>query len=300
MRAVHVGVGHDDDLVVAELLGVEVRRAMPAPSAVMSVRISAEASILSRRAFSTFRILPRSGRIAWERAVAAPAWREPPAESPSTMKSSRERGILLLAVGELPGQRRRVERALAPDELARLARGLAGAGRLDDLLDDLARDARVLLEVRSRASRRRPAATQVFDLGGDELVLRLRRELRVADLDRDDGGQPLAAVVARRALVSLRAFVSRSARRTSGRAGQRGLEALEVRAAVPVVDRVREREERLGVAVVPLQRDLDPLLVGVPLRIPVPPLTSWKKIDLVVDRLLVLFRCSTKDSMPPS
>jgi hypothetical protein len=42
--AVHVRVGHDDDAVVAQLVGVEVVAAralpMPVPNAVISVRIS--------------------------------------------------------------------------------------------------------------------------------------------------------------------------------------------------------------------------------------------------------------------
>ena len=45
------------------------------------------------------------------------------------------------------------------------------------------------------------------------------------------------------------------------RARQRGLEADEVRAAVEVLDRVREAVEVLGVALVPLHRDLDRLAV---------------------------------------
>ena len=70
----------------------------------------------------------------------------------------------------------RIERALAPHELRGLPRRLARARRLDDLLDDLAR--------------RRGGSIQVgaellvedlldpgIDLGGDELVLRLRGEL---------------------------------------------------------------------------------------------------------------------------
>ena len=52
-----------------------------------------------------------------------------------------ERGIALLAVGELARQRAAVERALAPDELARLARRLARARRVDRLHDDPLRDA---------------------------------------------------------------------------------------------------------------------------------------------------------------
>ena len=129
---------------------------MPAPSAVISVRISAEASILSSRAFSTFRILPRSGRIAWERPVASLLARAAGRVALDDEELG-ERGVLLLAVGELSGQRRRIERALAADELAGLARRLAGARRLDDLLDDLACRPAGSPRGTSRASRRRPA-----------------------------------------------------------------------------------------------------------------------------------------------
>ena len=62
------------------------------------------------------------------------------------------------------------------------------------------------------------------------------------------------------------------------RAGQRGAEAGEVRAAFVRVDVVREREHQLGVAVVPLQRDLgvDAVLV------------AFHEDRLVVDDRLVL------------
>ncbi len=50
---------------------------MPAPNAVMMARISSLASIRSSRARSTFRILPRSGRIAWKRR-SRPCLAEPP------------------------------------------------------------------------------------------------------------------------------------------------------------------------------------------------------------------------------
>ncbi len=83
-------------------VGVEVLVAIPAPSAVISVRISAEASILSSRAFSTFRILPRSGRIAWS-AGRGPCLAEPPAESPSTMKISEKAGSFSWQSASLPG-----------------------------------------------------------------------------------------------------------------------------------------------------------------------------------------------------
>ena len=86
-----------------------------------------------------------SGRIAWVLRL-RPCLAEPPAESPSTMNSSRQRRILLLAVGELARQAGDVERALAAGQVARLARGLAGAGGVDDLAGDRARLVRVFLQ----------------------------------------------------------------------------------------------------------------------------------------------------------
>ena len=58
--------------------------------------------ILSRRAFSTFRILPRSGRIAWKRR-SRPCLAEPPAESPSTRYSSLRAGSRSWQSASLPG-----------------------------------------------------------------------------------------------------------------------------------------------------------------------------------------------------
>ena len=68
--------------------------------------ISAWISLLERtlsiRLFSTFRILPRSGRIAWvERSRAETA--EPPAESPSTTNSSDSDGSLIEQSASFPG-----------------------------------------------------------------------------------------------------------------------------------------------------------------------------------------------------
>ncbi len=76
---------------------------IPVPSALIIVRISSCASILSRRAFSTLRILPFSGRIAWM-ALSRPALAEPPAESPSTTKSSVPDLSLLAQSQSLPGR----------------------------------------------------------------------------------------------------------------------------------------------------------------------------------------------------
>jgi hypothetical protein len=108
---------------------------MPQPRAVISVPTSAEDSILSKRAFSTLRILPLSGRMAWYLRL-RPCFAEPPAESPSTKNNSDKRGILLLAIRQLARQPGHVENAFAARHLARPAGGLAGPRRLDHLGGD--------------------------------------------------------------------------------------------------------------------------------------------------------------------
>ena len=75
---------------------------MPVPSAVISVVSSCDASIRSKRTFSTLRILPLSGRIAWN-ARLRPCLAEPPADSPSTMNSSLFAGSRSWQSASLPG-----------------------------------------------------------------------------------------------------------------------------------------------------------------------------------------------------
>jgi hypothetical protein len=111
----------------------------------MSAWISAFFSILSMRARSTLRILPRMGRMAWVRGLRA-SLAEPPAEFPSTMNSSDSRGSRDEQSANLPGSPapssadlRRV-RSRAP---CAAMRARAACSRL---LHDLAGLARVLLQ----------------------------------------------------------------------------------------------------------------------------------------------------------
>src|SRR6266436_2539314 len=75
---------------------------MPVPSAMISVPICSDESILSKRARSTLRIFPRSGRTAWNSRL-RPCLAEPPAESPSTMNSSDLAGSRSWQSASLPG-----------------------------------------------------------------------------------------------------------------------------------------------------------------------------------------------------
>ena len=76
---------------------------MPVPKPEISAWTSLLASTLSMRAFSTLRILPRIGRIAWVCGL-RPRTAEPPAESPSTMNTSEMTGSLLWQSRSLPGR----------------------------------------------------------------------------------------------------------------------------------------------------------------------------------------------------
>ena len=164
------------------------------------------------------------------------------------------RRIALLAVGQLAGQAAAVERAFAADEIARLARRLARAGRIDGLADDPLGDGRVLFEELSELVVD-DRLDDALDLGVAQLRLGLPLELRLRNLDADDAGQPFADVVAADAGVLQVLRQVALCRVGVDRPRQRRAEAGEVRAAFVRVDVVGEREHQLGVAVVPLQRD---------------------------------------------
>src|SRR6266540_3344310 len=99
---------------------------MPAPSAMMSGRTFSDDRILSRRAFSTFRSFPLSGRIAWNRrsTLLGRAARRIALDEIQLAP----RGVALLAVGQLAGQQHALKRPLADHEVAGLASSLTGPG----------------------------------------------------------------------------------------------------------------------------------------------------------------------------
>ena len=225
--------------------------------------ISVFESTLLIRFFSELMIFPRSGRIAWfdlSRAFLGGA-------AGRVALDDEELGQLRvadLAVGELL-RHLAAEGALAPRQVARLARCLAGVRGRDRLLDDLLRLGRVLLEELGEL-RVDGLLDEALDPRVAELRLRLALELRLAELDGDDRGEPLADVLALEVLLLLLEEVH-VARVLVQRARERGVEAGEVRAALVRVDVVREREDRLDVLGVPLHRDLDLALLGLALEV---------------------------------
>jgi hypothetical protein len=98
-----VGVGHDDDLLVAQILVAIVGAGAAAERRTRSESCWFWAS-LSLPALATLRILPRSGMIAWLARLRA-CLADPPAESPSTMKISEPSAAVSVQSDSLPGRR---------------------------------------------------------------------------------------------------------------------------------------------------------------------------------------------------
>src|SRR6201991_3364901 len=148
---------------------------MPVPSAVINVPTSADEIILSKRAFSTLRILPFNGSTAWVRRL-RPCLAEPPAESPSTRNSSDRAGSFSWQSASLPGRP-----AISSAPLRRGLSGalrVAGAGGVHGLAGDGLALARMLQQERGQL-----VVDDLLDrrlhFAGDQFVLGLRGALRV-------------------------------------------------------------------------------------------------------------------------
>ena len=252
VRAVHVGVGHEDDLAVAQLDGIEVvladARAQRGDHG--ADFFVAEHLVVARLFHVEDLALQRQDGL------------EPPVASllggaAGALALHQEQlaafGLALGAVGQLARQAAAIERALAAGEIARLAGRLARARRLDRLVDDLARHRRVLLEERAQAL----VDECLHDAGdiGIQLALGLSFKLRLRQLDADHRHQSFAHVVAGQVFLDVLEQAELLAGVVDG-ARQRGAEARQVRAAVHGVDVVGEAEDVFRVAVVVLQRDL--------------------------------------------
>ena len=254
MAAVHVRVGHDDDLVVARLGDVEIistdagaqRRDDGADFSRAQHLVEARALNIQdlaaqrqdRLELAVARLLGgAAGRIALDQEQFAAG------------------RVALLAVGQLAGQAGDVERALAPGQVARLARRLAGDRGFHHLADDALGLVRVLLEPLLQ-----PLADHVLDrwadFGGDQLVLGLAGEFRIRHLHRQDAGQPLARILAAERHLLLLGDTALHGIGVDG-AGQGRAQARQMRAAIALRDVVGEAQRGLVIGVGPLHRHLD-------------------------------------------
>ena len=239
MRAVNVGIGHDDDAVVARLVGVEVVADVRANS-----RDQRADGVAGKRAVQARALhvedLAAQGQDGLRLAVAGLLGRAACGIALYDEQFGVLRG-LGRAVGQLARQRERVQHAFAARHLARLAGGLAGLERLGGLADDALGRGRVLLEVLGQALGH-GVLHQRTDLGVAQLRLRLALELRVVQLHGHDGRAALTRVVAGEVGILLFEDALRAGVLVDG-ARDGLLEAVEVRAAFVRVDVVRKRHD---------------------------------------------------------
>ena len=152
VRAVDVGVGHQDDLAVAELGEVEVVFADAAAERRDHGADFFVAEHLVVAGFFDVEDLALERQDGLEAAIAALLGGAAGGLALDQVELAAV-GVALGAVGELAGQAAAVERALAAGEVAGLAGGFAGAGGFDRLVDDALGDGRVLLEELRRGAR---------------------------------------------------------------------------------------------------------------------------------------------------
>lgn len=203
---------------------------------------------MSNRTFSTFNNFPRIGRIAWK-PLSRPDFADPPRRIALDDIEFAHGRIAVGAVRQLARQADAFERALAADGFAGLARRFAGTGGEHRVVADVLRDLRMLLKIGAQLvvdHRLHDAA----HLGVAELGFGLPLELRIRHLHTDHRRQAFAHIGSRQRRVVLH---HRLGIVVDG-AGQRGLEAGQVRTAFDGVDVVRVAVDVFGGAVVVLHR----------------------------------------------
>ena len=145
VRAVDVGVGHEDDFAVADLGGVEVVLADAAAQRGNHGADFLVAQHLVVAGLLHVQDLALERQDGLEAAVAALLGGAAGALALDQVEFAAV-GIALGAVGQLAGQAAAVERAFAAGQVAGLAGRFAGARRFNGLVDDLLGDGRILLE----------------------------------------------------------------------------------------------------------------------------------------------------------
>ena len=242
MCAVNIGIGHDDDAMVAGCIAVvifadvrancrnEARNGVARKRTVQASAFDVQnltAQGQNRLVFAVARLL---GRTACGIAL--------------DDEDFRQRGIFARAVGKLTRHAERIEHTLAARHFAGLAGSLARLERLSRLADDAFCRRGVFLEVFSEPLRHR-TLHQSANLGVAELSFRLALKLRVVQLHAHDSRQALAGVVARKVAV-LFLQDGMGAGVFVDRARERILEAVEMRAALVGVDVVSECEHAVS------------------------------------------------------
>ena len=253
MRAVDVGVGHDNNAMVAELAQVHVLAEAGAECGDERSQLFVGEHLLQPRLFDVEDLaLERQDRL--ESPVAPLLGGAAGGVTLDDVELTVLR-VTVGAVSQLAGEAGAVEQPLARDQVARLASGVAGAGGHDALFDDAAAFGGVLRQVDAQLLTH-DGLHLSLDLRVAQAGLRLALELRLGQLDADHRHQPFSYILAREVGVAVfedLLFASLFVQDAS----QGGAEAGEVAATVDGVDAISERICALRKACVVLNGALD-------------------------------------------
>ncbi len=279
--AVDVRVGHQHDLVVAEVLDLELVLDPGADRGDQRLDLVVGEDLVDPALLDVDDLASqRQHRLGV--AVAA-LLRRAAGRVALDDEELRQRRVLDRAVGELARQHRVLQSGLAPGQVARLAGRVAGAGGVDRLGQDAAGVRRVLLEEVAELAVD-DLLDQALDRRVPELALGLTLELRVGELHRHHCGEALADVLAGEVLVLLLEQSAVLGDRIQG-PGQSRPEPGEMGAALVGVDVVGEAEGGLLVGGVPLQSDLDLAILGLALEVDDLPVQRVLRLVQVLDEV---------------
>ena len=251
MRAVDVGVGHDDDLVVSQLADVEIFADAAAERLDDDADFLAAEHLVHARLFDVEN-LAAQGQNGLELAVAslfgAAAGRVALDDVDFAVF-----GGAAGAVGQLARQRKTAQRRFA-HELAGFFGGFAGLAGLDGLFDDRLDHRRVFFE-RLQDAVVKERVDDALDVAVAQLGLGLAFELGIAQLDGEHAGQAFAQVVAGEVLVLFLEHAGAAGAFVDA-ASQSAAQAGHVGAAFDGVDQVGERVKPFDVLVGVLETGL--------------------------------------------
>ena len=253
--AVHIGVGHDDDAVVADLLRIHVGFA-GLESADGGVK---RGDFLRRQrlgavGFFHIEYLPAQGQNRLKR-PRAPLLGRAAGGVALHQKQLAFLRILLLTIRQLAGQSGGIKNILAPRHLARATGRVARLRRLQNLPANRLGLARVFIQINLQRLRHHLLHNRTH-LRRHQLFLGLRGKLGVRHANGQDARQALAHVLpgnVRLYLLGHPVFIHVRLHH----AGDGGAQSRQVRAAVALRDVVRVTNDILLITVVPLHRGLN-------------------------------------------
>ncbi len=261
MGAVHIGIGHDDDAVVAQLVDIEFLAAdATTQGGDQGAHLGGGQHLVEAGLFH-IEDLALEGQDGLGAAVAALLGGAAGGVTLHQVEFG-QRGVAFLAVGQFARQAGDVQGALAAGHFAGLARGLARPCRFDDLGGNGLGITGIFQQVVGQVLRHR-GFHRGLHLRGHQLVLGLGGKLGIRHLHRQYRRQALAGIIPGSAHLGLLGDALAFHVLVEG-AGQGAPESGQVSPAIPLGDIVGETEDVFLVGVVPLhgQLDADAVLLG--------------------------------------